>query len=421
MLLVTAGGGADPIDALVRKSTGARPPDPDDNEGYYENAGERSNRKVMADWAKAHDTLAKHGPAGLPKFMVNALPVWRRSLRNSFGQGRAGQYARRNDEGLGLITDESNDIILRVERELDYAMLKDDVVNHKDRITTPSGRGHNIAVVAKTVAISGSLRPEQWDATLVVHAIYGGLPFLFLPHVAKAPLNHVPNDWTFMASEFSTAWQRARMAASGRPYIVAAPGLLDQWQRTIEDSVRRRLRHLPGGYDFFVQKVLRELTFVCLEIARFVGQDKSNLHEVAALAHDLNKLAVRGIALGVESLVWHCEGFDPGCEPSMARKALRLVRSQGQVSRRDIQRKHRQLKAAAWDVVLQRLAAEGLVTLDGRMVTAVTLPEFVRSLPNRAGYPEPVLLSAVEVNESNKDPKAPQPKKPVSSKSMVAK
>ena len=421
MLLVTAGGGSDPIDALVRKSTGPRSPDPEANDGYYENKGELSNRKVLANWAKAHDALAQNNPAGLPKFMKRALPVWQKSLHNSFGQGRAGQFARRWDEGMGLITDESNDVILRVEREQDYMKLKDHVLNHKDRITTPSGRGHNIGVVAKTVAISGSLRPDQWDAHLVIHAIYGGLPILFLPHVAKVPLKLVPDVWFLLTSEFSNAWKKERMMALGRPFIVAAPGLLDEWQRIVEDSVRRRLRHLPGAYAFFVLRLLRELPFVSLEIARFVGLDRSSVHEVATMAHDLNKLAMRGIALGMESLSWHCEGFDAGCKPSMARKLLKHVRSQGSVSCRDIQRKHRQLDAAALGAVLERLAAEGLVTLEGRTVKAVALDDFVRSLPHRAGYPEPELLTAELLEKWDKDPKAPQPKKPVSSKQVVAK
>ena len=61
-----------------------------------------------------------------------------------------------------------------------------------------------------------------------------------------------------------------------------------------------------------------------------------------------------------------------------------------------------------------------LVCQPGRLVKAVALEDFVRSLPHRAGYPEPELLTAELLERRDKDPKAPQPKQPVSSTQPVA-
>lgn len=82
-------------------------------------------------------------------------------------------------------------------------------------------------------------------------------------------------------------------------------------------------------------------------------------------------------------------GFDPGCSHADAVALLRHLRERGPVSRRDLQRRFQSFTATQRDQVLERLAAEGLIVLDAKKVTAVPLADFIRSLHARPELGEP--------------------------------
>ncbi|MEY3898553.1 MAG: hypothetical protein RLZZ214_4075 [Verrucomicrobiota bacterium] len=59
---------------------------------------------------------------------------------------------------------------------------------------------------------------------------------------------------------------------------------------------------------------------------------------------------------------------------------------QGPLTRRELQRHTQSLTAAERNKVLARLAAEGLVQLDDKMVTAVPLAKFMEALHARPEF-----------------------------------
>jgi hypothetical protein len=71
-------------------------------------------------------------------------------------------------------------------------------------------------------------------------------------------------------------------------------------------------------------------------------------------------------------------------------KVLGDLRGNGPLSRNEIRRKHHLESKQQRDVVLERLAGEDLVRIDGQTVTAATFGEFVTALYSRPGLPEAV-------------------------------
>jgi hypothetical protein len=65
---------------------------------------------------------------------------------------------------------------------------------------------------------------------------------------------------------------------------------------------------------------------------------------------------------------------------------LRHLRNKGPLTRRELQRHTESLTATERDKVLTRLAAEGLIQLDGKKVTAVPLAEFMAGLNARPSF-----------------------------------
>jgi len=399
MLLINANAAVDPLDALARASTGNRPKDPVDNEGHYENDGEHSNRDLMRQLAKNGDIWAQQSPSQHAAWLKQCGPLWVKAQHNSFGFGRAGQYSRRWDNELGVVTDVDGSLILRVERDVDHALLRDDILHHPERILRPLGRNKNMAVVCKAVAISGSLNPAQWDAEIVASVLEEGLPILFLPHTAQAPLKGINSNWGLAVWQFENLF---RASDPGTHVLVTPLGKQDDWTCALEERLRDRLRFMPGAYNFFVLCVLRELQVACLGIARGFETPDASIHEVACLAQDLYRLAATGIAIGVESLAWHGQGFDPGCPTATAQAILKHLRAAGTQSRRDLQRHLQKLTAAQLAVVLETLAGEGLVALDERTVCAVTFTDYIETLSLRSGYQVPELLTKELIREWNK-------------------
>ncbi len=144
--------------------------------------------------------------------------------------------------------------------------------------------------------------------------------------------------------------------------------------------------------DLFLGSIpLHQLNSVCSQIARHAGNNHTaKVADNVALYVDLRDRAFRGIALGVAALAWHALGFDPGCPREKAVKVLGDLRSNGPLSRNEIRRKHHLESKQQRDIVLERLAAEDLVRVDGQTVTAATFGEFVTALYSRPGLPEAV-------------------------------
>ena len=136
-------------------------------------------------------------------------------------------------------------------------------------------------------------------------------------------------------------------------------------------------------------RVVHELGPVCDRIAIIAARDSgATAEETAALFWDLHALSLRGIVIGIASLAWYGLEFDPGYP--QAQRLLQHPRREGPLTRRQLLRgRFQDLTAEGLAEVAERLAAEGLVRLDGKSFEALSLADFVRDLFARPEFPEP--------------------------------
>jgi hypothetical protein len=306
--------------------------------------------------------------------------------RIAYGTGTARAYSKAWSDELGFVTDENDVLIARLNEASDRAAFRNDVLTDPGKLRDPIGIGRAMQTVRKKVSVSGSLTEDLWDEELVMGTIKLGLPTIFVPHTTREPLA-VSNPRAL--NVFPAIWHSAPVSRAITSLELPEMG----WFKAHTEDIRRRLHLLPGSgsYEFAVLQTLRQLSSVCSLIARHAGNNyTAKVADNVALFVDLRTRAFRGITLGVAALAWHCLGFDPGCPREKAVKVLRDLRTNGPLSRNEIRRKHHLESKQQRDIVLERLAAEDLVRIDGQTVTAATFEEFVTALYSRPGLPEAV-------------------------------
>ena len=389
-LLVNASGlGQDILDKLARDKGGAAP---FEFKTDSERTMEKSHRAVMASGIKAAKERS-HLPHDSEILLKRDRSNYTASRDAAFGSGRAGYYAQRmTGPQLGCVTGSSNDTILRLDRPEDYGRFRDDIHSNPGSVRKPEGYDDDGVKVKKLAYVAGSLSPAQWDPTLVADIIEHGLPVLFLPHAAKEQLRLPDNmDWLMISNLLAEAAPASRM-----PSIPDYPE--GMFFSACEDRLRSRLRHYPAAYEFFILQTIREIGQVCLRIAHFVAHGQFTDQERNDLYLDMHRTCVRAITLGIEGLAYHGYGFDAGCPRAQAVKLLSFIRAKGEVSRRDVLKRFQSLSPEQRDGLLDKLSAQGLVTLTERAVSAVTLTDFVQALPVRARLPEPGWASVLQPN-----------------------
>ncbi len=310
--------------------------------------------------------------------------AYREASKSGYGIGWSRAYSRAWAKPFGLLTENDDQLILRLNEASDRAAFRHDVLKDPGRLLMPEGIGQHLLMVSKTVSVSGSLTVDLWDEELVTGIIKLGLPVVFLPHTGKEPLT-IPNVEALKL--LPDLWRNAPRPRA-RTWLGLPP--IDWFEAHAKD-VRRRLHLLPGdgAYEFAILLLLRQLDSVCDQIAHCAGNNTEGTREqVSALFWDLHERAFRGVTLGVALLSWHCLGFDPGCPREKALKALRDLRTKGPMSRSDVLRYAHLKDKEQRDLLLERLAAEDLIRVDGKMVTATTFVEFVAALHTRPGLPE---------------------------------
>ena len=284
----------------------------------------------------------------------------------------------------GLGSRQNNYVALRLDRPVDHERFRNDLLHDRRRLTHPMGFNGEMVPVPKAAYVSGSLAPAQWDDALVAAVVDHGLPILFLPHGAKEALTvkEDPFEFSMIGNMFAAGCPQA-------PWGGPLPALPDTPPFTgCQAALRSRLRHFPAAYEFFILRTLREFGAVAACVASYVAGPRTSEDEHRALQSDLHLIGVRAVALGVESLVYHGYGFEAGCPRDVLAGMLTFIRAKGSVAKRDVQRRFQRLDAARRDSLLEQLAAQGLVTLTDRTVTAVALADFVAALPSRPGLGE---------------------------------
>lgn len=331
--------------------------------------------------------LMRERTAHYDEVNLNHYAAWFEEAKDvRFGYGRVGYYARMWDEELGWMTDTTRDIILRLDRPEDHEAFRNDLFENPTRLIEPRGAGQAMKDLSKTLSIAGSLTPAQWDSKLTEGIVKLGLPILFLPHLADAPLNQgVPLQMLIKAKQF---------AKTRDIFAPVVPALSLPAERHLGDYgrlLRKRLRHLPAAYEFSVLTMAHQLGEVCARIVQKMTPG-AGLNAQGALYMHLHLAAFRGVVIGIHSLAYHGLGIDTGCDHADVAKLLDHLRTHGPMSPRDVLRKFQKFDAATRDQLLQVLEAEGVIRYDAKMIVAVPLPEFIQALHDRDEFAEPSFL-----------------------------
>lgn len=376
ILLNATSSEPDPIDSLAALLVNE---DPEvtapgrHRDGAYANCDPQYAASTMAI---AIEQAAKLNPASEydRQELLGLESLYFAAQHSGFGTGRSRPYSKAWHECFGLITPGNNQLILRLESDDDRFEFRRHLREGSADLTHPTGYGARLREVVKHISISGSLDPDLWDGEMARKMVGFGLPFVFLPHtVVKPPA--IPNPRVFgllpslIAKRFTT------------PVEEPANLMPDEWTANYGRILRRRLRELPSAYEYSMQRAVRQLFPVCKRLASTASKwsPGDTAAERDALFLDLYRNTLRGMVIGVAGLAWHGIGFDPGCDRNKAVTALRNLRKDGSVSLSDLLTGARLTKEER-DSLVERFAAEGLLRVEGKRVTAATYEEFVTFL-----------------------------------------
>ena len=134
------------------------------------------------------------------------------------------------------------------------------------------------------------------------------------------------------------------------------------------------------------------------------------------IGQDLFRSTLRAVVIGAASLSYHGWGFDAGVSRERVQQLLEQLRTNGPLSRRELQRKFPLwLEAGKRDALLEHLSDLGLVYCRDDVVSAVPLPEFIRWLHRRPEFPAEGSLSSLLLGKKCR-PAGPLPGPPVKRK-----
>ena len=304
------------------------------------------------------------------------------------GEGDHSHYSKAWHPKLGLITDSKDAIILHICDKGDKEAFRKDAIEKPLNILQAVGPGKDLDIFYKSIAISGSLSASECDDNLVDAILKLGMPFFILPHTANNLLT-IPNIPALRVLS-SFIEKEAQMPAHAPPRMQC-----DTWSRTYQNILWKRLACLPADYRLPVLEHVHKLADVCQNMAVMTAKfDNVKNEAITQIAAELYVHTLRGITIGIAGFAWYSLGFELGCSLKQARKLLKKLREGGTMTLRDIQRAVGFKSADVRDDVLERLAGEGLITMDRKNVSAVSYPDFIRNLYTRSEFPIPPIVPA---------------------------
>ena len=373
----------DPLCEVVRWNQGHGSPGMEDQTSNKF----RGTVALLRETVSHRKRLRDGGIAGVAMLDAREEGGFGDNLVRAFGDCNAGRYAMRYDAALGWIGGgNDNHIHLRLEQDADHKMFRHDLRKGADRLMKPKGVNAVMAITDKLITLTGSFDASRWDAGLVGDMLDAQLPALFIPHAAGGTA-YVSDIRLFKA--VAMVFKGHYHAGKLRPVYPRFMPKDDAYVAGCVQLLRARLAHCPANYDFFLMLTVREVELFCLRLCSMLLEFGGPADEIALLHGDLTRATIRAITLGVESMAYHGVGVAPFRTRGEVCQILDIIRRTDFITRRDLQRKHPALPAADRDRVLDYMAKEGLIRLDGQRVTAVPLSDFIRSLAERPGLTAP--------------------------------
>jgi hypothetical protein len=387
LVLINAhdGGGIAPMDALAAQlvKTGNYHGPQVHREGMFAHGTPKQARPAMANALENREERRQHATFPWVEQQVQTLEeCFYAAQRTGFGHGRTRSYGGAWDEIFGLITERDCQVILRLDSDGDRAAFRQHVIGDPLKLQAALGYGPGLTTVSKRLCVSGALKPSEWDRELAEHTLGLGMAMIFLPDPVRKPcVDSLHPTFETMTSMLP----RVRANALEDPAnFVSGP-----WFARYATYLRSRLRSLPDDYDFLMQRMARQIFPVSLRLANWAGKySGASGEESEAIARDLCAHALRGLAISVAGLAWHGYGLNDGIPRQEAMRVLDNIRATGPMSHSDVARGNRISKETRNQLV-KCFAAQDLVKIDGKLVTATTYPEFVEALYAREEFPEP--------------------------------
>jgi hypothetical protein len=388
MLLIREGGEADPIDEFIRTLVhDERANEPRvQRDGPFMNAPIERAPQAMKNAVILRRKLGERIPPDdfNRQFEADAAEKkFRAAQLTGHGYGRTRSYGKAWHPEYGLLTDEDGELTLRLNDDEDRSTFCHDFLNEPGKIVFPQGVGANLFPARKTVTVSGALTSDLWTGHLAEKIFSSGMPFFVLPHFADALLREKGLN---ALGCFAMIWQSTPL-----PRVIPALRLpRSDWVRHYHQKLLEHLAVLPLQTLFPVLQAVHELEGVCKRIVGAARGPSCTDNEAIALYRDLYHHTLRGIVIGMASQLWFGLRLMPGEEHDDLRKEaerlLRRLRDKGPVTKTALL-KNFHLFAPERDLLLEELAGQGLIRVDGDSVVAGSFREFVAGLYGSEEFP----------------------------------
>ena len=233
-------------------------------------------------------------------------------------------------------------------------------------------------MVPKKIALAGSLSVEQWDFVTTSHLLKLGLPIITLPDISKGAL--IDPNWPHLEN-LATMWPQTQVSQIGP---ISRFSMKRESDRLYE-RLRKRLHMLPADYEFAILTLMRELYSMCYSLVSLAASHstKESFSKAGETIEKLYDETLRGIAIGVESITWHGLGLPTNQPPELNSKTLQVLRENGPLSLRDLQRYARIPSSSAREEIIAALQGVGVVRVRDKTVAALPFSEFSAGLFGR--------------------------------------
>lgn len=307
---------------------------------------------------------------------------YHKARRTAYGLGSIHNYAEAWHPELGLVTGQSDATTLLVDVEKDKALFREHLLNDPGKLSSPSGTGMGLENVWKTMQVSAALLPSECDEIAVDAIMQLGSPYIILPHLVDDFIN-IPN--VHAISHYVNILRR-----NWNTPVESSPFMPNNgWHQSYQEHLWGRLGRLPVAYRYPIIELVHRLENICNSLAEYAGLTAGGVtpENLAHLKSELYAHSLRGITLSITALSWYGLGLVPVCPLQTTRKLLCLLREKGSMSLRDVQRSIGYKTASERDAAVKCLRGDGLLQQEGKIISAVTYPDYIRGLSRRHGLP----------------------------------